>query len=353
MALERVETRLNEAIELEPRFEQAILLLAQVKISKGSPASAVELLKPLIKERPQTAEAHYLLASAYLAQQKKDESLAVYRNMAVLFPKDPQPTFLIGKMLEPGQRQAAREAFEKSMAISPNYLPAVEKLVDLHIADKQYATALERVQNQIDKDPKLSQPWALRGKIHLAQQNYTLAESDLLKSIDLDPKLEPAYLLLAQVYVASNRQDEAIEKLTAFVEKNQTVPALMQLGRIHERLEHFDAARNTYEKLLKVAPQSTPALNQLAILYSERLGKLDTGYDLAKKAREIAPHEPRTADTLGWISFKKGDYANALRLLQESVAKLPDLPEIQYHLGMAHVHARRRRTRPHRAAEGR
>ena len=34
--------------------------------------------------------------------------------------------------------------------------------------------------------------------------------------------------------------------------------------------------------------------------------------------------------------FKKGDYGNALRLLQESAGKLPDLPEIQFHLGMAH-----------------
>ena len=34
--------------------------------------------------------------------------------------------------------------------------------------------------------------------------------------------------------------------------------------------------------------------------------------------------------------FKKGDYGNALRLLQESAGKLPDLPEIQFHVGMAH-----------------
>ena len=34
--------------------------------------------------------------------------------------------------------------------------------------------------------------------------------------------------------------------------------------------------------------------------------------------------------------FKKGDYGNALRLLQESAGKLPDLPEVQFHAGMAH-----------------
>src|SRR5262249_38901934 len=36
------------------------------------------------------------------------------------------------------------------------------------------------------------------------------------------------------------------------------------------------------------------------------------------------------------ILFKKGDFGNALRLLQESASKLPDSPEIQFHAGMAH-----------------
>jgi Flp pilus assembly protein TadD len=34
--------------------------------------------------------------------------------------------------------------------------------------------------------------------------------------------------------------------------------------------------------------------------------------------------------------FKKGDYGEALPALQESAAKLPDSPEVQYHVGMAH-----------------
>jgi len=34
--------------------------------------------------------------------------------------------------------------------------------------------------------------------------------------------------------------------------------------------------------------------------------------------------------------FKKGDYPGALRLLQESASRLPELPEISFHLGMAH-----------------
>src|SRR5215467_6882448 len=338
-AVEAAESRLNEAVSLQPRFDQAALLLAELKLRKGNPAAAVELLEPVTKERPQIAQAQYLLATAYLALGKRDQALAVYRHMTELFPNDAQPSFLIGSvLLGQGQLADARKAFEKSNEISPDYLPAVERLVDLDLADKQYAPAMDRVQKVIDKDPKLAQPWALRAKIYLAQQDFAHAEADLLKAIELDPRLEPAYQLLTQLYVASNRQEEAIAKLTAFVENNKgapAAPALLQLATIQERLKHYDAARDAYEKVLTVAPNVPLALNNLAVLYSEHFGQLDKAYDLAKKAKEAA-NDPHIVDTLGWISFKRGDYSGALPLLQESAAKLPNLPEIQFHLGMTY-----------------
>ena len=195
---------------------------------------------------------------------------------------------------------------------------------------------MTRVDKQIEINPKLAQAWSLRGKIYFAQRDFTHAEQDLLKAVELDPKLEAAYLLLAEVYVASNRQEEAIAKLNAFVEKNKTVPALMQLAQIQIQQKNFAAARDAYENLLSVAPNFPLVLNNLAVLYSEHLGQVDKAYDLAKRGRGAAPNEPSLADTLGWILFKKGDYDNALRLLQESAGKLPDMAEIQFHAGMAH-----------------
>jgi len=39
-------------------------------------------------------------------------------------------------------------------------------------------------------------------------------------------------------------------------------------------------------------------------------------------------------DTLGWVLYKKGDYASALPLLQECVGKEPNSAGYRYHLGM-------------------
>jgi len=336
IALDSAESRLNEALKLDPRFEAAVLLFAELKIRKGSAAAAIDALMPLIKERPQTAQAFNLLASAYLALQNRDLAAGVYRQMAELFPKDPQPAFMLGDVLLAQNKQPeARKAFEKSAEIAPDYIPSAERLVDLDIAEKKYQAALDRAQTQIQANAKPAQSFALRGKVYLAQEDISHAEADLLKALELDPNLESAYTLLAQLYVLSNRPNLAIEKLNAFLEKNKSVTSLMQLAKIHEGQKDYPAARDAYEKLLTVSPNYSPALNNLAVMYSDYLGRLDTAYDLAKKAREVSPTEPHIADTLGWILFKRGEYGNALRPLQDAAAAVADSPDIQFYVGMA------------------
>ncbi len=336
-AVEAAANSLEAAVSLDPHFDDAVVLLAEIRIRKGQFAAAIDSLATAIKERPQIPQAHLLLASAYLAQHNQDQALAIYREMEELFPKDPRPPFLIGlTQLAQGQQPAARTAFERSLEVSADYLPALERLVDLDIADKQYVVALDRIRKQVDRNPKLAQLWAIRGKIYLAQRDYARAEPELLRAIELDSTLEGAYLLLARLYVASNRQEQAIERLTAFTDKTTDAPALMQLALIHEQLKQYDRARDAYERILRANPKYLPALNNLANLYAERLGRDDDAFDLALRARDAFPGEPHSADTLGWIFFKRGAYGKALELLQESASKLPDEPEVQFHLGMAH-----------------
>lgn len=336
-AVETAESNLSEAVSLDPRLEQAVLLFSELKMRRGSAAAAIDPLLRLIKERPDIVRAYYLLATAYAAQRNTDQALSTYQKMTELFPKEAQPYFLIGT-IRLSQRQAseARQAFEKATELDPNFLPAVEMLVDLDISEKQYDAAIARIQKRIDNDPKRGQLWALRGKVELARQNTSQAEADLIKATELDGNLTQAYVMLAQLYVVSKRQEEAIKKLNASIEIRKTVPALLLLAAIYEQGKNFSGARDAYEALLSVSSNFVPALNNLAVIYAERLGQLDKALDLAKRARELNSSDPSVADTLGWIFFRKGEYGQALPLLKETAEKMSGNPEVQFHLGMTH-----------------
>jgi tetratricopeptide (TPR) repeat protein len=328
---------LDQALQLQPNHPEAMLLQAELNLRRGSVSPAIASLSELIKQQPQIMKAHLLLANAYLTQKNTEDALAVYRRMAVLFPKSPDVPLYMGIVLaQQNQPGPARAAFEKAIELAPDYLPAIEQLVGLDIGENKFTAAIDRVKQLEAKDPKSPQPWLLYAKIHAARHEDTQTEADLLKAIDLDPDSRGAYLLLAQMYVTTHKEQQALDRLGKLLARTNDVAALMQSGMIHQQMKQPELARDAYEKLLTVNPKFGQALNNLAYLYSEELSDLPKAVGFAKRARQLQPGDPSTADTLGWVLFKQGDYPRAVALLEESAVRLSSVPEVQFHLGMAH-----------------
>ena len=176
----------------------------------------------------------------------------------------------------------------------------------------------------------------LEGKVYAAQGQWDRAEAALLKARELDPNFLAAYELLISTYLAANKLPQAINQVESLLSKSpDNLRALMVLASLYERINESAKAQAAYEKVLSIKPDFPPVLNNLAYLHAQRVGELDKAYDLAQRARALQPGDAAIADTLGWILYKRGDYKQALALLQESAQNLPNNPEIQFHLGMA------------------
>ena len=46
---------------------------------------------------------------------------------------------------------------------------------------------------------------------------------------------------------------------------------------------------------------------------------------------------PQFKDTVGWVSYRRGDYVRAVSLLENAVAALPNLALVRYHLAMSYI----------------
>jgi tetratricopeptide (TPR) repeat protein len=176
----------------------------------------------------------------------------------------------------------------------------------------------------------------LQGKIYYYEGRTNEAEAAYSKAIELNPQLPGAYLDLARLYLNSHQEQQALDRLSALVAKTNDVRALQEIGEIHQSEGRYEKAREAYESILSKNPNFAPALNNLAYLYSESLSNVDRALQLAETARNLSPSDPKAADTLGWVRYKKHEYARALSLLQESAEKQPNDPEVQFHLGMAY-----------------
>lgn len=329
---------LGQASVLAPDMPELTLSLAELNIRQGNANAAVMALKQLVAKRPKIPAARLLLAQAYRAERNPDQAIAVYEELADAMPRDPQAPFLAGLVkVEQKKLSEARLSFTRALERNPAYLPAVEQLVNLDLTGKQFAAALERVQAQLGKNPKVAELHLLHAKAHLAAGNTNDAEAALQQLIALAPENPAGYFLLAQLYVSSNQREQALNQLQVAVGKNpKDINSLHLLAAIHEQGKNYAAARENYERVVAINPRLGVALNNLAYLYSEQFGEIDKAFELAQRARELFPREPHLADTLGWVLHRKRQYPWALTLLLESAEKLPNSPDVQYHLGMTH-----------------
>ena len=80
-----------------------------------------------------------------------------------------------------------------------------------------------------------------------------------------------------------------------------------------------------------------PAANNLAYLLADQNRDLNEALRLAGIAKKANPDDPGITDTLGWVYYKRGLYANAVSELSFAAEKLPDNATVRYHLGMSYL----------------
>jgi len=336
--------QLNTALALQSNFPEATMLLAELNIRRRDPTSAINALTRLVSQRPQLVRAQMLLATAYRARAASptsldlDAALRIYQDLGRSYPTNAELAHASGIVLWLQKKPAeARKSFERILSFDPDNLGALEQLIEIDLIDQNFAAAKNRAQQQMARTPKLAAPQALLARVHFAETNLPAAEAALQQAIAIQPDFRPAHALLARVYVAQNKHLDAVRKLEEMTTRNTNdVVSLQQLAELQSAAKNYPAARDAYEKILVVSPQFTPALNNLAWLYSEHLKEPKRAYELATRGFELAPTNAYTADTFGWVLYRNRDFPRALVHIQTAATAYPSQPEIQYHLGMTH-----------------
>jgi tetratricopeptide (TPR) repeat protein len=85
-------------------------------------------------------------------------------------------------------------------------------------------------------------------------------------------------------------------------------------------------------QVISIKPDYSQAYNALGYSLAERNQRLPEAKALIQKALEYAPGDPFITDSLGWVEFRMGRKAEAIKLLETAYRAKPDT-EIAAHLG--------------------
>lgn len=334
------EETLRSAVQSNPNSVDLRLDLAQLLMRTGQSGQALTLLEKLAGEQPANPP---VLEALFGAQIAGKDFVAARRTAGLVQsakPELPTGNYLSGVAeLADGKADAARAAFERAVALAPAAVDPVTALVRLDLAQQHPDQAIARLDKIIAQFPRNPLPHNLKGEVLATLKRTDPAIASFRDAIALNPVWTTPYVNIASAAVAAGHNQEAITALQEGIKASNDAPLLVSnLAGLYERLGRPEEAIAEYEGLLKRDADSAIGANNLAMLlvtYRSDRTSLDRARALTE--RFASSRNAALLDTRGWVLYKRGDYADALNVLQKSVNKDPQSPELLYHLAMAQL----------------
>ncbi len=111
---------LEQATTIAPKYVEAIVLLAQLRLRAGDPQSVIAPLESALQLRPDVPQIRTLLADAYRGVGRSEEAASLIREQIKKTPQDSQSYLLLGVILkEQKKNDESRKAFEKAIELNP------------------------------------------------------------------------------------------------------------------------------------------------------------------------------------------------------------------------------------------
>lgn len=166
------------------------------------------------------------------------------------------------------------------------------------------------------------------------------AVEDALREKIRDVKTRRAIFYSALAGLLRERKDYAAAE-AIFEEAMALYPTESELyleyAVLQDDLGGTEKALTAMKKLLAAKPDDPYALNYIGYTWADRGENLDQALDYVRRAMAQKPEDGFVRDSLGWVLFKMGRFAEAVVELEKARAIEPDDPTVNEHLGDAYM----------------
>jgi tetratricopeptide (TPR) repeat protein len=356
-----------------PMHAQARQLLGKLFFSMNRFEPAALELKEAQRLAPDDDETATTLAFTYLRQRELEKAQKIFTGLLQQHGESPQIHIMFGAAYRETEyvNQAVSE-FKRAEALNAAY-PRLHYYLALAFLSQEGShaipKALAELADEIRRHPNEYSAHYLVGLIYVQQRELQEALPYLEKAAELDPTNPDAPLYLGQALYLLGRTDRAVPLLEKAVEltkdasRNQYQIAkahyllgqfFNHLGKAEEAKQHL-ALAESYKAEAAVQDQQ-----RLQIYLGGGMGGGDelknaAGNNMEGRAVIIAPEPPTLKEReelekatkfysevagnaykqLGMLRARGADFKRAAQLLEQAARWAPELPDLQFNLGLA------------------
>ncbi len=332
---------LARSLEIDAGLVEARKMLAKVHLQLREFEYAIDEGRLFLRERPNDVETRVLVAQGLVLMEEPQEALD---ELEAIPEEDRGTTALyamgrIHSMLS--NLDESRKFLLLALESSPYHAEILGSLMALDRSTGRQQESDERIRAALAGQPDNAKLHRLMGVVHLRLRDGDAAEKSFRRAIELDPTDLDGYNHLAIYYRRSGRTEETIRTYESAIESVPTDARLHHfLGVLYQSSGQEERAMERYEDAIRHDPNLAEAKNNLAYLLAMNEADLDRALDLAQEAKALMPDDPNTADTLGWVLYKRGIASAAITYFREAEARMEPLSAslgvVRQHLAMAY-----------------
>lgn len=323
----------NAASRREPNLAPADLM-ADVQevfrlLEQGAPNLAQGKLKQV--ELRYADQPHFHLIRAEQAMRGRNFVAAgeSYRRAHALAPDLYITNLNLARYLEytNADPESAGRYFKRAAELAPDRAEVWSHLGNFQFRQGQSEAALSSLRTARSLDPQRSAPERRLGDLSAAAGRYEDAVTWYRAALAAAPSASEAHDLqagLGDFLLRLGRHDEARQAIEEALKAGERPQLLFALGTIDEAQGRLSDAERRYRQVLTLAPGNPLAANNLAMLLVKSNGLAEEAQSLAAQARRALPNNAYVEGTFGCTLALSGRNADAIKVLQPVVERLPE-----------------------------
>ncbi|MBK8817096.1 MAG: tetratricopeptide repeat protein [Methylococcaceae bacterium] len=327
------ESKIEQALRLQPDWDKALILRAQMALYADDYSRAEVLLRDASLKYPENEKFKKLLAQVLIKSAKYEEAVEVYDALIAANPKDTESRFSLGLVQLQLDRDSKAEDIFKDL----------QEESEWRNQSSFYLGKIEEKRNNTENalswfDKVTEGPFEFEASVTaislLAKEKQFDRASERLKLLpDKFPKQKTRILLIeAELYSQQKQYDKAFDLLTNELNSNPDQEDLLySRALMADRLNKLDVMEADLRKILAKSPDNAEALNALGYALADKTNRFKEAEGYLIHAMRLKPDEAVILDSYGWLKYKMGDLENALIYLQRAYNKQPE-NEIAAHL---------------------
>ena len=357
LALDSVETVLNELEDDDPRLAEAYLVHASLQ---KEPEQRLASLNKALDVDPEHSDARQQRAFINLGLKKFEDAI---KDLETILETDTEnmtvAVALAEALVQSDKFDDAIAVVDGIIKVRPKNSAGYELKAELYLTAEKFDEAIEQLNKAIEINPKSVSGLLTRARLLIIKGETEDAKKDIGRVQQLQPNSPQALLLLSAVYEQEEKYGDAARLLEQLLEFNPANTQLrMQLAMNYSMGDFHDAAIDEFSKVIRQDPKNWLAkysradtylnvgkhkeaiadyeaaleinreydnlLNNLAwVLSTSPVDDVRDGkraVELALKACEVSNYEkPHILSTLAAAYAESGDFKNAVKWAKKAV----------------------------------